>query len=133
MHTVENGAVSAEQARLGDWDTAFAGVLTDRRRRGARENQAAPPRRCVSAGYLADSRSCRASVPCEVVQAAWGRQLEGGSPEGFFRFAWQDEVWLGYGLKDGEVRGVYCPAHSAERDRRVHSARTAVPPPAPGV
>jgi hypothetical protein len=36
----------------------------------------------------------------------------------FFHFTWQGGVWLTYGLKDGRVRGIYCPSHSAERDAR---------------
>ena len=28
------------------------------------------------------------------------------------------EVWAAYGLKNGLVRGVYCPEHTAEREQR---------------
>jgi hypothetical protein len=36
----------------------------------------------------------------------------------FFHFMWRGGAWLGYGLRDGSVRGVYCPAHSAKRAER---------------
>jgi hypothetical protein len=76
--------------------------------------------RCVSSGYLADGCSCRSSIPSGVVTTAWEEELaRGGAPgDRFFRFAWHDGVWLAYGLRNGRVRGVYCPAHSAERDER---------------
>ncbi len=35
----------------------------------------------------------------------------------FFRFAWRGGAWLAFGLSGGCVRGVYCPAHSAQRER----------------
>jgi hypothetical protein len=38
---------------------------------------------------------------------------------GFFHFQWRGERWLGYGLPDGEVRGVYCPTHRAQREQRL--------------
>jgi hypothetical protein len=76
--------------------------------------------RCVSSGYLADGCSCRSSIPADVVAAAWEEELERGGVQGdrFFRFAWHGGVWLAYGLKNGRVRGVYCPSHNAERDER---------------
>lgn len=78
------------------------------------------PLRCVSSGYLSDGCSCSSSVPAHVVAAAWTRELERGGVPGdrLFRFAWHDGVWLAYGLRDGRVRGVYCPSHSAGRDER---------------
>jgi hypothetical protein len=127
MQAVEAEAVRIEQEQTldADWDHAFADVLVDRRRRrGAARKQARSPLRCVSGGYLTNACSCSASVPFEVVTAAWSRQLEGRCTDGFFRFAWQEQVWLAYGLQDGDVKGVYCPAHSAERDRRLDTART---------
>jgi hypothetical protein len=77
------------------------------------------PLRCVSSGYLSDGCSCRSSIPARVVAAAWTQELERGGVRGdrLFRFAWHG-VWLAYGLRDGRVRGVYCPSHSAERDER---------------
>jgi hypothetical protein len=55
-----------------------------------------------------------------VVTAAWGVEHERGGAHGdrFFHFAWRGDVWLAYGLRDGRVRGVYCPSHSSERDER---------------
>jgi hypothetical protein len=86
------------------------GILSDRPR----------PLRCVSSGYLADDCSCSARVPAAVAIAAWHRELERGRPhDGFFNFAWRGGVWLAYGLPDGLVRGVYCPAHRAEREQRL--------------
>jgi hypothetical protein len=134
MRAVET-AVRTQQAQLEqDWDSAFADVLDGlgRRRHRPSTSELAGRLQCVSGGYLADRCSCEASVPLEVVNVAWSRQLEAGGEEGFFRFAWQDEVWLAYGLKDGRVRGVYCPGHSAERDRRLQGARVSAQPPRPG-
>ncbi|HEY4452494.1 MAG TPA: hypothetical protein VGN13_12975 [Solirubrobacteraceae bacterium] len=135
MQAVEAGTtLTAEhdQRVVPDWDHAFAEVLVDRRRRhSAGTKNAATPLRCVSGGYLTNACSCSASVPQGVVSAAWERQLEGGCGEGFFRFAWQEQVWLGYGLAGGNVKGVYCPAHSAERDRRLDAARTSAHAPHP--
>ena len=76
--------------------------------------------RCVSSGYLADGCSCQATVPASVVRGAWARELERDDVEEgqFFRFVWRGETWLGYGLRDGSVRGVYCPEHSARRAER---------------
>ncbi len=85
---------------------------------------AAPPSarsvRCVWTSHLQDGRSCGLHMPIEVVRAAWGRELERGrTREGFFHFSFRGEVWLGYGLPNGEVRGVYCPAHRAQREERL--------------
>ena len=76
--------------------------------------------RCVSSGYLGDGCPCEETIPLGVVTAAWTRQIGRSSipRSGFFRFVWQDGEWMGFGLEDGHVRGVYCPAHAAERDER---------------
>jgi hypothetical protein len=58
-----------------------------------------------------------------VVEAWWREREEGLREEGFFRFLWNGREWLGYGLPDGRVRGVYCPVHCAERDGRAPGAR----------
>jgi hypothetical protein len=78
------------------------------------------PLRCVSSGYMTGGCSCRAVVPAGVVLAAWARELERTADSGdcFFRFAWRGEQWLAFGLANGHIRGVYCPAHRAERDAR---------------
>jgi hypothetical protein len=76
--------------------------------------------RCVSSGYLTDGHSCGSTIPLGVVHAAWDRESEraGVRRDGYFHFAWQDRVWLAFGLANGRVRGVYCPEHAAERDLR---------------
>jgi hypothetical protein len=73
--------------------------------------------RCVWTSHPTHDRSCRSRVPMRVVAQAWKRELtRGRAQEGFFHFAWKGEVWLAYGLPDGGIRGVYCPAHTAQRD-----------------
>jgi hypothetical protein len=118
-------AMSTEAAageRFGtDWDRAFSGLLADISvPLGAQEAERSL--RCVSSGYLADGCSCSETIPYHVVTTAWSRALSRGHAEGFFRFPWQEQVWLAYGLFDGHVRGVYCPAHNAERARRANGA-----------
>ncbi len=96
-----------------------ADLVTDRRRRITRKRMQDVALRCVSSGYLAGECSCRATIPAGVVSAAWAReQRSGAAGDRFFHFAWEGEVWLAYAPRDGCVRGVYCPRHSAERDRR---------------
>jgi hypothetical protein len=76
--------------------------------------------RCVSSGYLSDGCSCQATVPESVVRAAWARELRGAPAreDQFFRFAWHEGEWRAYGLRDGRVRGVYCPEHSVRQGER---------------
>jgi hypothetical protein len=76
---------------------------------------------CVASGYMSGGCSCPCTIPVGVVIAAWTRELEREDGERFFHFAWRDGEWLAYGREDGLVRGVYCPAHSAERDERSFS------------
>jgi hypothetical protein len=60
-------------------------------------------------------------VPARVPAGAWQRErLERLLQDGFFRFQWRGEVWLGYGMADGHVRGVYCPVHNARRSERYY-------------
>jgi hypothetical protein len=75
--------------------------------------------RCVSSGYLSDGCSCRTTVRESVVAAAWARELElaPAAEDRFFRFIADDGEWLAFGLRDGRVRGVYCPEHSARRSQ----------------
>jgi hypothetical protein len=76
--------------------------------------------RCVWTRHLHDGRSCGSHVPLGAVRAAWRRELARGRVRGgIFHFAWRGEAWLAYGLPDGNVRGVYCPAHRAEREERL--------------
>ena len=53
-----------------------------------------------------------------MAEASWSRGQARGSRSlgGFFHFNWQGETWLAFGLGSGEVRGVFCPAHRAERE-----------------
>jgi hypothetical protein len=101
-------------------DVEFVATVTNiASRRIVRESSAYPRVRCVSAGYLSDGCSCRATIPNGVATDAWARELRAGvSGDRFFHFTWRSELWLAYGLKDGRVRGVYCPEHRAERERR---------------
>ncbi len=78
------------------------------------------PLRCVWSSHSDHDHSCQARIPARAVAAAWQRELELGRVcAGFFHFAWREEAWLGFGLPDGSVRGVYCPAHRAEREERL--------------
>src|ERR1700722_18963174 len=72
--------------------------------------------RCVSSGYMSDGCSCEAAVPAQAVVAAWERERRERHGDRFFAFTWNDQVWLGYGLRNGRVPGGYCPEHRAERD-----------------
>jgi hypothetical protein len=76
--------------------------------------------RCVWSSHPSHDRCCRETIPTAVVVVAWRRELERGGARGdrFFHFAWRGSAWLAYGLRDGSVRGVYCPAHSSARDAR---------------
>jgi hypothetical protein len=98
----------------------FAAVVTDlASRRITRKSPSDPPLRCVSSGYMADGCSCRATIPAGTVTDAWAREKRSGAHgDRFFHFTWRGEVWAAYGLKNGLVRGVYCPEHTAERERR---------------
>ncbi|HEX4437659.1 MAG TPA: hypothetical protein VH061_12795 [Solirubrobacteraceae bacterium] len=93
------------------------GVVIDLRSRTRGEDR---PVRCVSSGYMSGGCSCQAAVPATVARSAWARELgRAPAPEGrFFHFTWKSEIWLGFGLADGDVRGVYCPVHRAARDGR---------------
>ena len=92
------------------------------RTRGSREDR---PMRCVSSGYLAGGCSCQHTIPAAVVQSAWDRELgiAGAGADGLFHFAWRGEVWLGFGLAGGEIRGVYCPTHRAAREAHAAGGR----------
>jgi hypothetical protein len=77
------------------------------------------PLKCVWSGYPHYKRDCRSRIPVSVVEKAWRREKQlKGTVEGFFYFEWRNGVWLGFGLPDGGVRGVYCPTHCSERDSR---------------
>jgi len=79
---------------------------------------------CVWTSHPNHDRHCRTGIPAEVVTEVWRRELcERRVPEGFFRFLWDGGEWLGYGLPNGKVRGVYCPRHCAARDARTTRAQ----------
>jgi hypothetical protein len=82
------------------------------------------PLRCVWTGYPSNGCSCHSRVPKDVVMAAWQEELARGTTHAdrFFHFIWHGGVWLAYGLKNGRVRGVCCPSHSAERAAHSHAA-----------
>jgi hypothetical protein len=103
--------------------TGEEGVVIDLRSRARGEDR---PIRCVSSGYMSGGCSCQAAVPAAVARNAWARELgRASAPEGrFFHFTWKSEIWLGFGLQGGEVRGVYCPVHRAARDGRAAGCET---------
>jgi hypothetical protein len=77
------------------------------------------PMKCVWSGYPDYNRDCRSRIPATVVVKAWHREIQlKGTVEGFFYFSWRSGVWLAYGLRNGGVRGVYCPTHCVDRDSR---------------
>ncbi len=84
----------------------------------ARERREDRPLKCVASSHLAGGCSCAETVPGAVAEASWSRRQARGavSPEGLFHFNWQGETWLAFGLAGGEVRGVICPTHRAERE-----------------
>ena len=75
--------------------------------------------RCVWSGYPGHEHSCRERIPRSVPMAAWKHcAMRDDMQEGFFKLTWRGEVWLAYGVSDGEIRGVYCPSHCAQRAAR---------------
>jgi hypothetical protein len=88
-----------------------------RQRRVAPDAERSPlTLRCVHSGHLDGGGSCSETVPAEVAAGAWqADRLERLLNDGFFQFQWRGEAWIGYGISDGTVRGVYCPQHNAER------------------
>jgi hypothetical protein len=75
--------------------------------------------KCVWSGYPDYNRDCRSRIPASVVIKAWHREIQlKGTVEGFYYFSWRSGVWLAYVLRDGRVRGVYCPTHCVDRDTR---------------
>jgi hypothetical protein len=78
------------------------------------------PLRCVWTSHPDYDHCCRSRIPARAVTAAWHRELElGRACAGFFHFTWRGRVWLAYGMLDGSVRGVYCPAHRTRREERL--------------
>jgi hypothetical protein len=101
-------------------EVELAAPVTDlATRRIMRRDPSAPRLKCVSSGYLGDGCSCSTTIPTGVVTDAWAAQQRAGvRGDRLFHFTWRGEVWLAFGRRNGRVRGVYCPTHSAERDRR---------------
>jgi hypothetical protein len=101
-------------------EVEMAAVVTElATRRIMRRNDSDPSLRCVSSGYMSDDGSCRTIIPTGVVTDAWASQQRAGvRGDRLFHFTWRGELWLAYGLKNGRIRGVYCPTHTAERDGR---------------
>jgi len=96
-----------------------AGGCCDEGAAGERLELVEQPLKCVWSGFPNYDRSCRSRIPMSVVVHAWHREMQlKGTEEGFFHFSWRSGVWLGYGLSDGGVRGVYCPTHCSERASR---------------
>jgi hypothetical protein len=90
---------------------------------GERAVVAELPLRCVWSGWT-DGCSCTSRIERTLVAEAWRRELEAsgdGEPR-FFHFIADGGVWMAYGLADGTVRGVYCPAHNSERAQRSRAA-----------
>jgi hypothetical protein len=81
------------------------------------------PLRCVWSDAR-DDCSCHSRIPRAVVEQAWRRELAAsGDREGrFFHLIYAGGVWQAYGKGDGEVRGVYCPAHNSQRAARSRAA-----------
>jgi hypothetical protein len=81
------------------------------------------PLRCVWSDAH-DDCSCHARIPQAVVEQAWQRELAAsGDREGrFFHLIHDGGVWQAYGIANGEVRGVYCPAHNSQRAARSRAA-----------
>lgn len=95
------------------------GVVIDMRRHPAGRRREEPSLQCVSSGYMAESCSCPQTIPASVVTSAWLAELDRGAAESrLFQVAWRGAVWLAFGLEDGQIRGVYCPAHRALREAR---------------
>jgi hypothetical protein len=77
------------------------------------------PMKCVWSGFPDYNRDCRSRIPASIVIKAWHREIQlKDAVEGFFYFSWRNGVWLAYGLREGGVRGVYCPTHCSERNVR---------------
>lgn len=113
MHGLQSQIETGSRTRLAGEE----GVVIELRPRARAEDRSI---RCVSSGYLSGGCSCQKAVPAAVARAAWARELgRAAAPEGrLFHFTWKGEIWLGFGLSEGEVRGVYCPVHRAARDGR---------------
>jgi hypothetical protein len=125
--SAQAGVTMVGRGRGGE---AFANAIPHMPRRGAVRaigaDCGAQRLRCVWSGSP-DGSCCRSRIPEAVVTKAWRAELEAGGDreDRFFHFIWQGGVWLAYGLRNGRVRGVYCPSHNSERAERSHAAACA--------
>jgi len=111
----------AEEARTCEVISIDQLAAARRRREQSSSDSSPLTLRCVHSDHLGHTGSCAASVPFRVVAGAWRRErLERLLADGFFRLQWRGEVWLGYGMADGQVRGVYCPEHNARRSHHYY-------------
>ena len=71
-----------------------------------------------------DGCSCDAHISRAAVELAWQRELEcsGDNQAHFFHLVHDGGVWQAYGLADGQIRGVHCPAHNRQRAQRSRAA-----------
>ena len=120
MSTIQAGALTID--RGGSVDALASIIGESPRRRAERAGRAECielPLRCVWSDATGDC-SCASRIPRAVVTRAWQRELEAGGEleDRFFHLIWRGGVWLAYGLKNGRVRGVYCPSHNSERAER---------------
>jgi hypothetical protein len=75
--------------------------------------------RCVWSSHPDHTHNCREWIPRSVIAAAWELRCDGDETvEDFFHVSWRGGVWLAYGAPQGDVRGVYCPTHCAQREAR---------------
>jgi hypothetical protein len=67
-------------------------------------------------------------VPAAVAAAAWEHErLAHPGEDRMFQFEFRGGTWLAFGVKNGGVRGVYCPQHNARRAEHYYD-RHAVEP-----
>src|ERR1017187_2283401 len=118
MSTIQTGASTIER---GDpLASIIGGRPRSRTRRPGSSDCAGQPLSCVWSDTTGGC-SCHSRIPQAVVENAWRLELDAGErKDRFFHFIWRDGVWLAFGLKDGRVRGVYCPSHNSERAERSH-------------
>lgn len=117
-HHSEQDGRRLGQARVGSPEPPTV-VEKPAERDGGCAEPVGEPMKCVWSGYPDYNRDCRSRIPASVVIKAWHREIQlKGTVEGFYYFSWRNGVWLAYGLRDGGVRGVYCPTHCVDRDSR---------------
>ena len=124
MSAIQTGVLTIERSGRDDaLASVIEGLLLHPAQRAGRAACVQHSLSCVWSD-AACGWSCASRIPKAVVTNAWRRELEAGAAreDRFFHFIWRGGVWLAYGLKDGRVRGVYCPSHNSERAERSHAA-----------